>query len=955
MADFNPRFKLFDMKLFLPLFCLFFVISFKITAQSVMSCGTSEIHERLLKEDSVYRKKMDVFEQKVQQFVNSQQQSNPFNKKGTVYTIPVVVHVVHSGEPVGAGTNLSDGDIIMGIAELNQRYRNLFGSGASVDMEVEFCLATVDPNGAPTRGINRVNGASVPGYLAGGIGNGNCGYANEATIKNLSRWSNTDYYNIWVVRDICNKTIAGYAYYPWANLASTDGTAVVYNYFRSPTLAHELGHGFGLYHTFEGDNDGLSCPVNTSCSSDGDKCCDTPPHKRGECNTGTGCTSNGVWDNSKLNYMSYCGSTGRDRFTTDQKSRVKFSLVDIPRYSLTTAGKCVGPIPSCIPANDKCDGAVILNDTTALVAVYGTIECATADSTIAPDGCNTNSGLKAGVFYKFIAKDTITTVYAIPADSSLFGMDLALAVYSGTSCNNLSLRACANPISSRSVTLPLTGLVKGNTYWIRAVNSLSLPVTGATALFSIYVKRPTPCFPANDKCEGAVLLKDTTPVSGTFECATADSSVAPDNCTTSSTLKAGVFYKFIPNKTNTTVYAFPFDSTLSGMDLTIAVYSGTSCNNLSLFACANPGFARSATLPLTGLVKGNTYWIRVVNNVSLPVTATAALFTIYVQRPVPNCISPEVTVDDATGTDSVVMKCVTTGGAGGKILYEWYNASQCGGSVIGTDSIYIARTSGNYSCKAIISGFEDDCFACDKSYADVKPSPDIILSGSGNYKRCDVGFYDAGGKNGTYPKGQNNVVTLLPAVSGTKISVNFQYLKTQTGYKDSTDATRIDDDILYIYNGNTAASPQIAALKGNLTGQTFTSSATDGSLTFKFVSHKPKVLGDNSVRAGWFATINCITPPPVGIKNTEDPLGLKVFPNPTKGVLNLSSTQVLSDHLTITLTNMLGQVVSEKEIHVDGSILETSMDISGIADGVYFMMIHSGETSWVVKVQKQGH
>jgi len=72
--------------------------------------------------------------------------------------------------------------------------------------------------------------------------------------------------------------LGGYAYYPGAS-SSVDGAVIAYNLFNynNPVTAHELGHGFNLRHTFEGDGGNTVCPANSSCTTQGDLCCDTPP------------------------------------------------------------------------------------------------------------------------------------------------------------------------------------------------------------------------------------------------------------------------------------------------------------------------------------------------------------------------------------------------------------------------------------------------------------------------------------------------------------------------------------------------------------------------------------------------------------------------------------------------------------------------------------------------------
>jgi hypothetical protein len=306
-------------------------------AQSAQ-CGTDYIHIYRMQTDSAYRTQILNLESNVE--ANNQNHANN-NLKSTLYTIPVVVHVIHLGESVGIGSNISEIQIQQAIAGLNSRFRNINGFGA--DVEMEFCLASIDPNGNSTNGINRVDGSGVANYSANGITpSGNpCSGAIETAIKDLSRWPVSDYYNIWVVSEICNGSFVGYASYPVGGLY--DGLVIVSTSMtsNSGTLPHEVGHGFFLYHTFNGDGGNVYCPVDINCLTDGDRVCDTPPHKQSDCGTTNPCTLDGVWDNSRYNYMAYCPLV--NRFTQGQKDRIRATAIVAPRASLLTSVGC-GPL-----------------------------------------------------------------------------------------------------------------------------------------------------------------------------------------------------------------------------------------------------------------------------------------------------------------------------------------------------------------------------------------------------------------------------------------------------------------------------------------------------------------------------------------------------------------------------------------------------------------------------------
>lgn len=253
------------------------------------------------------------------------------------YKIPVVVHVMHKGEAVGAGTNVSDQAIRNAIKDLNDRYRKIPGTGGfgnGVDVEIEFALAVRDPNGACTNGITRHSMTSNTQYMSGGVKlDGTVGMS-ETALKAVVDWNPSKYYNIWLVSEIDNNEggagVQGFAYFASSHGTAIDGAIILASNFTSGvsmTTTHELGHALNLYHTFEGDGSGNTCPsqVNGCGSGAGDCCADIPRHKRSQsdCNvTGTN-SCNGNSSNALFarNYMDYASDACVNMFTADQKTR----------------------------------------------------------------------------------------------------------------------------------------------------------------------------------------------------------------------------------------------------------------------------------------------------------------------------------------------------------------------------------------------------------------------------------------------------------------------------------------------------------------------------------------------------------------------------------------------------------------------------------------------------------
>ncbi len=194
-------------------------------------------------------------------------------------TLPVVVHVIHTGTPIGAPDNPTDASIHNMIELMNDAFQKdgLFYGGADIDLA--FKLALRSPDCTPTNGIIRIDGSEVTNYETGGITTDSNSMisAYEIDVKELSRWPNTDYINIWVVNMIDGDPngIAGYAYYPEYNSALTDGVVIradAVNSFNK-VIIHELGHYFNLDHTFAYAWE--SCDSEPNCLLYGDLVCDT--------------------------------------------------------------------------------------------------------------------------------------------------------------------------------------------------------------------------------------------------------------------------------------------------------------------------------------------------------------------------------------------------------------------------------------------------------------------------------------------------------------------------------------------------------------------------------------------------------------------------------------------------------------------------------------------------------
>ncbi|MCU0389716.1 MAG: zinc-dependent metalloprotease [Thermoflexibacter sp.] len=342
------------MSLRLSLFTCFLLLSLSVSAQRQFGqCAFDQIHKGLLQKDPQYKKNIEAMEANILEKIKKK---GAYRVEAATYIIPVVVHVMHTGTAVGTSYNISDAQIQQAITYANQLYA---GSMMSANTNIEFVLAKRSPSCMATSGINRVDMSGNATYVAGGIQRSSMSGVTELTVKDLSRWSNKDYYNIWVVNRIDGKDgtmgtfTAGYAYFPGAS-ANVDGTIILATQMTntSGTLAHELGHALGLFHTFEEDNSG--CPANGNCNTDGDKVCDTEPHQNPNltCAMGNNPCTGAAWTNVVLrNIMNY-STCGDDIFTAGQSTRMESALLSSRSSLVSSLGD--EPPPASTPAAPTC-------------------------------------------------------------------------------------------------------------------------------------------------------------------------------------------------------------------------------------------------------------------------------------------------------------------------------------------------------------------------------------------------------------------------------------------------------------------------------------------------------------------------------------------------------------------------------------------------------------------------
>jgi len=285
----------------------------------VKYCGQTEATERLFNRFPHTIVDADLANVALERHTDEMLQMRGGNDE--IYVIPVVFHIIHNN----GAENISGEQISDAIEVLNRDFRKQNADTSLIvdafvdvaaDIDVEFRLAGLDPEGDCHSGINRIVSDLT--------------YEGDDDMKDLISWPRNSYLQIWVCADAAGA--AGYTNLPasvnniWA--AGEDGIVLRHDYcgsigtsnvVRSRTLTHEVGHWLNLYHTWgSGNNPGQA----GNCNMD-DLVSDTP-NTVGWSSCDTDGFSCGNEIDNVQNYMeySYCSRM----FTNGQRTRMRAAL-----------------------------------------------------------------------------------------------------------------------------------------------------------------------------------------------------------------------------------------------------------------------------------------------------------------------------------------------------------------------------------------------------------------------------------------------------------------------------------------------------------------------------------------------------------------------------------------------------------------------------------------------------
>jgi len=338
--------------------------AFTSQAQTAHRCGTDAATKEFIEKHPELKMNIENLEQSLNSIdINSLQKNRAGN-----YIIPIVFHVIHNYGP----ENISEAQIKDQVRVLNEDFQkrnadtNLILSTFKpliANVGFEFRLATIDPQGNCTNGIDRI--ASHRTFFG------------DETSK-LNPWSRNRYLNIWVVATFEKAGLLAYALKPATAQFSPEGDGVIVWHravgsigtaanatWGDETLTHEIGHCMNLDHLWGSTNDPkVKCGddnVTDTPNTEGHDNCDFVALTTDTVCKGTSDNTAGSQGQLEMlqNFMEY-SFCPNNAFTNGQKDRMINALTSsiAQRSELYTAtthaltGTLDGQVSDCNPEAD---------------------------------------------------------------------------------------------------------------------------------------------------------------------------------------------------------------------------------------------------------------------------------------------------------------------------------------------------------------------------------------------------------------------------------------------------------------------------------------------------------------------------------------------------------------------------------------------------------------------------
>ena len=94
-----------------------------------------------------------------------------------------------------------------------------------------------------------------------------------------------------------------------------------------------------------------------------------------------------------------------------------------------------------------------------------------------------------------------------------------------------------------------------------------------------------------------------------------------------------------------------------------------------------------------------------------------------------------------------------------------------------------------------------------------------------------------------------------------------------------------------------------------------------------------------------------IAPRTAGVRSVASSKDINIFPNPTSGIMNIKWDNLVNEDAQIVVTDVTGREVYSSVISINNNAGQTSVDVSSLVNGLYFVTIKSENISYNGRLQ----
>jgi hypothetical protein len=119
----------------------------------------------------------------------------------------------------------------------------------------------------------------------------------------------------------------------------------------------------------------------------------------------------------------------------------------------------------------------------------------------------------------------------------------------------------------------------------------------------------------------------------------------------------------------------------------------------------------------------------------------------------------------------------------------------------------------------------------------------------------------------------------------------------------------------------------------------------------KETSYYWRVRAENGLDiSGWSPTWKFTTLPPVGIEEQTFENKINIYPNPAENTVYIQLKENLALSLRLTITDLVGKKIFEKDILYNSGIQNMPVDVSSLKNGIYMLRIADKENVYTKKL-----